>query len=173
MKVMLIMGTLLTLLPWTVLAEVSHIPPPFSFPFDVSRRDSTVDKEFRVLEHRNYYFALRFDYADKDDLWRVLKLVGKSNATGIIVPVRLKLFRVEAGSNSEQIYDGTVETQSHYVHGFGKNDDGNYKRMIASIDLKPGLYRVHLNTIKDSPEFVGTPSHVIIEYHPNVRPRPE
>jgi hypothetical protein len=54
--------------------------PVVKWPFDVSKRDSKVNQEFRIRDYRSYYFALRFDYVTKgpDDLaddYRVLALV--------------------------------------------------------------------------------------------------
>lgn len=89
----------------------------------------------------------------------------------MIVPVHLKVLRVVAGANPEPIFDGTVETQSHPVHGFSeKRFHGNYRRMIAVIALEPGLYRLQVHTIKEGLEFAGTPSHVNIEWHSNTGP---
>jgi len=166
--------TVLALLPWMpniAFAESPQIPPPHSFPFDASRGDSLLDTDFQIRQHRNYYFSLQFDYAGEDDLWRVLKLVGRSNEPGVIIPVYLKVLRIQPGSNPESIYEGSVETKSSFVHGFTETKfHGNYRRMIEVIALKPGLYRLQVRTIKESPELVGTLSHINIEYHSNARP---
>lgn len=178
-----IMASLLVLLPGipqSALADALTIPPVRSFPFDVSRGDSTLDVEIQIREYRNYYFALQFDYAGRDDEYRVEKLVGggstytdgKYEKPGIVAPIRLEIVRIDGDSSegSKVIYKDTVESQGHYVHGFTEiKFNGHYRRMLISIALKPGLYRVHVNTIRDSPEFVGTPTHLKIEWHPNAR----
>jgi hypothetical protein len=165
---------LIALLQWipnTTFAELLLIPPPRSFSFDVSQGGSTLDTELEIREYRNYYFAFQFDYAGQDDLWRVLKLVGQSNEAGVIIPVHLKVLRIQPGSKPESIYEESVETKSHFVHGFTETKfHGNYRRMIAVIALKPELYRLQVHTIRASPEFAGTPSHVNIEWHPNTGP---
>src|SRR5206468_140400 len=103
-----------------------------------------------------YSFSLKFDYAGSDDEYRVEKLVGggskypdgRYEKPGVVVPIHLGIVRLDAGPNAEPIYEDTVETQGHYAHGFSeKKFHGNYKRMIAAIALKPGLYRIHVNTM--------------------------
>jgi hypothetical protein len=172
-----IVATVLTLLPGvpqSAMAGPPEIPPVHSFPFDASRGDSTLSIEVQIREYRNYQFALQFDYAGESDLLRVLKLVGQSNEAGVILPVHLKVLRNQPGANPETIYEESVETKSQYAHGFSEiKFHGNYRRMIAVVALKPGLYRVHVNTMRESPEFAGTPSHFKIEWHPNIRPLAE
>ena len=160
--------TLLALLPWVLnhtLGGPLQIPPPRSFPFDVSRGDSTLELEIRIREHRSYYFALQFDYSGEDDPRRVLKLVGKSNESGVTIPIHLKVVQVQPGSDSRIVFEETVVTASMYAHGFSeKRFDGNYRRMIASMSLRPGHYRMEARTIQETPEFSSVPSHLNIEY---------
>jgi hypothetical protein len=146
--------------------------PPVDFPFDVSRRDSTVNKEISIREYRSYYFALQFDCLDRADYDRVMALVGDGGRypdgryghPDVIVPIHIKLIRLETGKNPETVYDGTVETQAIYA-----GISGALLREIIVIDLKPGIYRVEASTIKDSPAFTGTSSHLFIQYHPNLK----
>lgn len=157
-------------LPQSAFADAFTIPPVRSFPFDVSRGDSTLDVEIQIREYRNYHITLKFDYAGDEDLSRVLKLVGRSNETGVIIPIHLKVLRIDQGVSPKSIYEEDVETRSHSAHGFSEiKSHGNYHRMIAVIPLKPGLYRMHVNTTKESPEFVGTPSHFTIEWDARMR----
>lgn len=67
---------LLACVPQSACADSLTIPPVRSFPLDVSRGDNTLDVEIQIREYRNYYFALQFDYAGRDDEYRVEKLVG-------------------------------------------------------------------------------------------------
>lgn len=85
---------------------------------------------------------------------------GKYEKPGIVAPICLKIVRIDGDSSrgSEVIYEDTVESQGHYAHGFTEiKFNGHYRRMLVGIALKPGLYRVHMNAIRDSTEFVGTP----------------
>jgi hypothetical protein len=173
-------AALLALLPWLHRTAVAGLPPvpPCSFPFDVSKRGNSLEEEFRVLAYRNFAFVLQFDYSSGSDLWRVLKLVG-DGATypdgryakpGISVSIRLKIYRTSSEKNPEPIFERTVRTEGAYGHGFGRGEDGNYRRMITSVGLQPGLYRVQVTSTEDAPEFVGTPSHLNIEYHSKALP---
>ena len=155
---------------WIPKATFAESPPVprVKFPFDVSKRDSTVNQEIRIREYRSYYVAIQFDYFGVSDQKRVMALVGDGGVRpdggyanpGVIVPVHIKIIRLETGKDSETVYDDIIETQGIYSIG-----SGDFTRDIIIIDLKPGIYRVEANTIKDSPEFKGTPSHLLIEHH--------
>jgi hypothetical protein len=160
----------------TCLASSPTSPPTpvVKWPFDVSKRDSTVNQEFRIREYRSYYFALRFNYFGQADEHRVFEQLvgdGPSHYPGINIPIHVKIFKLDTGSlPSELIYENTITTKYCYRHGYEwKQTDGNYIREIIAVDLKPGIYRVEANTIEDRPEFSGTPSYLQIEPHPNIK----
>jgi hypothetical protein len=178
MKLERLIAVFLLLSPWvTACAALSTASPPtpvVKFPFDVSKRDSTVYQEFRIREYRSYYFALRFDYFGLADEHRVLEqLVGDGSRKypGIDIPIRIKIFKLDNENLPPAlIYDNTISTKHYYVHGFErKQTDGNYCREIIAIDLKPGIYKVEVNTIEDRPEFSGTPSYLRIGWHPDIK----
>ncbi|MCX5848626.1 MAG: DUF5625 family protein [Deltaproteobacteria bacterium] len=160
---------------WFSLTSTSISPPTpvVKWPFDVSKRDSKVSQEFRIREYRSYYFALRFNYFGEVDLYRVLALVGdgSSKYPGIAIPIHIKIYKLNTEIISpELIYENTIVTKKRYAHGFErKQTDGNYTREIIAINLKSGIYRVEANTIKDSPEFSGTPTYLQIEGHSQIR----
>ncbi|MGD0022638.1 MAG: DUF5625 family protein [Smithellaceae bacterium] len=150
--------------------------PVVKFPFDVSKRDSTVNQEFRIREYRSYYFALWFDYFGEADEYRVFALVGDGSGSrenpGIDIPIHIKIYKLDTGNLPlPLIYEKTIATKHCYAHGFdsSKKREGNYRREIIAINLKPGMYRVEVNTIEDRPEFSGTPSYLQIEGHPDVK----
>jgi hypothetical protein len=156
---------------------------PFVKLFDVSRKDSTVSQEIKIREYRSYIFALQFDYFDKDDGKRIKALVGDGSRIpdkrypfdpfnwdyahpGITIPIHIKIIRIETGKNPETVYDDIAETKSQYAGSYSASKKtGHVCREIVIIDLKPGIYRIETNTIKDSPEFMGTQSYLRIETH--------
>lgn len=83
---------------------------------------------------------------------------------GVIVPIHVQIIRLETGKDPETVYDRTVETKGVYAYR-----SGALLREIMIIDLKPGIYRVEANTNKDSPEFTGTPSYLLIEPHSQLK----
>lgn len=181
MKPRRILCSLLGLLPWIPqIVKAEQIPTPFmSFPFDVSRVGSSLDKEFRIIEYRGYNFELRFEFAGNDDLYRVAKLVGtgatypdgRYETPGVVVPVHLKIFRIDDSENLELLFDQIVDSQGMYGSGSaGKKFHGDFRRKVALIRLKPGRYRFQAITLKDIPEFAGTPSHFAIGSHPKSLP---
>ena len=164
--------------PWTTASaafwSTSPPTPVVKWSLDVSKRDSKINQEFRIIEYRSYYVALRFDYVTKGthdriaaDADRVRALVGNGSRedTGIKIPVHLRIIKLDTGrSQPELIYDDTIFTHGKYASGFGE-----HLREIIEIDLKQGIYRVEANTMEDRPEFTGTPSYLQIEPHPGIK----
>ena len=48
--------------PTFSLAENSTPVVPYQFPFDVSKKNSSLDETFSVKEYRNYIFSIQFEY---------------------------------------------------------------------------------------------------------------
>lgn len=175
-----ILCSLLAILPWMPrIASAGLLPPvpPVKYPFDASRAGSALDEEFRVVEYRAYYFDLRFEFVGEDDLDRVAKLVGRGATysdgryatPGVIVPVQLKIVRIGVKSDTGVLFDKTVESQGIYSVGYtGQKLNGDFRRRVATVQLKPGLYRFQAMTLKDVPEFIGTPSHFAISFNPKI-----
>lgn len=165
----------LMLFPWIPKASFAESPPVpvVKFPFDVSKRNSTVNQEFRIRDERSYVFGIRFDYFGPADERRVFALVGdgSSKDPGIDIPIHIKILKLETRNLPEElIYENTILTQKCYAHGFERNEtDGNFDREIITIDLKPGIYRVEAKTIKDSPDFSSTSTYLHIEYYAKLR----
>ncbi len=161
------------------LQTASPPKPVVKWLFDVSKRGSSVNQEFRIVEFRSYYFALRFDYIGPQDALRVRKLVGDGSEKypGIDIPIRIKIYRANTENKaSELIYENTIMTKHKYVSGGDwpwHKGHGNHNRKIITIDLKPGIYRVEADTIEDRPEFTGTPSYLQIEWRSNVKYLPD
>lgn len=158
--------------PKTIFAKSPPVPA-VHFPFDVSRSDTTLNQQFQIRDARSYVFAIKFNYFGDADLDRVLALVGNGSAQylGICIPIHLKIFKLDPENLSPGlIYEDTISTKVYYAHGFERDQkNGNYNREIVTIDLQPGIYRVEANPTKDSQEFSGTPSQLLIEFHPNIK----
>jgi hypothetical protein len=166
---------------WSAQTEAGASPkvPPQKFPFDASRAGLVLDEEFQVLEHRNYYFDLSFDYSGSDDLYRVAKLAGTGaklrdgsyDTPGVTIPVHLKITATGDGSHSEILFDKTIDSQGIAAHGFGaKKFHGYFERRVATVELRPGRYRFQATTVRDVTEFSGTPIHFAITFHSKVLP---
>jgi len=164
---------LITWIPKTAFAEPPV--PTVNFSFDVSKQGSAVNQEIKIREYRSYYFAIQFDSFSDPDYYRVMALLGdggrRPNGTpsnpGFLIPIHLKI--TKQGKASESIYDNTVETEGIYSIGHDKKTVGKFKRVIIIIDLKPGIYQVEANTIRDSSNFAGTPSQLLIEPHSQLK----
>jgi hypothetical protein len=155
----------------------SSLPTPVvKWPLDVSKKNSMVNQQFKIIEYRSYYFALRFGYITKGsqdriiaDGLRVLALIDHDistmKRTGINIPIHLKISKLDNVSLPPQlIYEDTILTHGKYATTFGY-----HLREIIAIDLKPGIYRVEANTIEDRLEFLGTPTYLQIEPHSQIK----
>jgi hypothetical protein len=160
-------------------AEVPPSPVPAHFAFAVDKANNKLEKDISIEAEREYYFALQFSYSGERDLYRILNLVGtgamysdgRYAKPGVIVPLRVVITPLKEGSTGAPVVDKTVDVQGSYRHGFtAVKFSGNYNRMIVPVVLKPGTYRVQLQTIKELPEFSGIPSYLNIGFHPKASP---
>lgn len=154
---------MLTFLPWlTACGNDTHIPkPPLSVPFEVQKEGSKVETTLRVLERREYLFDLRLMYKEKNpkDHVRVGKLTGgagidkngKPVAPGVPILLRLKIDVIDDSGMTPMLDQEIAELRrtAHTADFFGKQ--------IATVLLKPGRYRISVESLKDVPELVGTP----------------
>ncbi|MBN1365804.1 MAG: hypothetical protein JW976_13425 [Syntrophaceae bacterium] len=143
----------------------------YNFPFDVSKRHSKVSQEFKIEEYRSYYFAIRLDFFSREDKDRVFELIGDETLPGVYIPVYIKIYKLNVENLPPKlIYESSILTGGYYAHDYDCNRDRTvdecYFRKITIINLKPGLYRVEANTIKNCSEFAGRPSYLYIQSHP-------
>ena len=166
----LIVAFLIFIFCMTACAGLQTTSPPtpvVKWSFDVSKRDSKVNQEFRIVEYRSYHFALRFDYSDITNRKRVFALVGDGTREdpGIDIPIHLKISKLDTGSlPPELIYENTILTKHYYGQAYGY-----FEREIIAINLKPGMYRVEANAMEDRPEFLGTQTYLQIEPHSQIK----
>jgi len=108
--------------------------------------------DFHTELENEYYLELDF-YAPNFTEEQIDRIVGNSSKKngvilheGIPLPVKVKIYSLD---NAELVLQKEVET---------KNGSGVFKerrRGVTSVYLKPGKYRLVLQTIKDVPEFSG------------------
>ncbi|MEO5340553.1 MAG: DUF5625 family protein [Magnetococcus sp. MYC-9] len=81
------------------------------------------------------------------------------------IPIWLEVSQVDEAGQSTPILSKTVQT-------IGMDGGGQYgfKREIATIALRPGLYRLQARSLQDSPLFFDRPSKIGVTYHYNFPP---
>jgi hypothetical protein len=142
--------------------STKQIPkPPLVLPFVVQLAGNKVETELQVHEHRSYIFYLQLGFVEKDpeDRERVKKLAGdyernkegKLLKPGVAVPLRLKISVIDSFPEKTLLEREILEEE---MWAYGAD---NFKKQIAIVPLKPGHYRVSLESLKDAPELVGTP----------------
>lgn len=154
---------MLAFLPWLSACANDAGPPkpPLSLPFEVQKAGNKVETELRVVEHRGYIFALLFMYKkdDQEDRARVRKLAGEyeKNQNGELiepgVPILLRL-------KIDVIDDSGVKTMlEQEISELRMTSYGavSFNKRISAVPLKPGHYRISVESLKDVPELLGTP----------------
>lgn len=136
--------------------------PPLIVPFEAQKAGSTFTTELQVVEHRNYEFALLLKPkkgANIEEVKRLIELAegepgyknGKPLSYGISIPLKLKISVIES-SGEKLIYDKEI-TKEQMISAGGMG----IEKVIDSIELRPGRYRISVQSLKDIPELVSTP----------------
>jgi hypothetical protein len=146
-----------------------------SVPFAVQHAGTTMVQDVKLVHDRNYELYLRYYHGGAEDSKRVAKLTGSGayrigesgeriyGDTGIPVYLELKIMGLDEVVKGfyfeERLYVGPVSAGGvEWVDGKpSKGTDKAYiEKIIKSIRLKPGLYRITLKSLRDIPELKGT-----------------
>ncbi len=149
--------------------------PPLIVPFEAQKAGSTFMTELRVVEHRYYEFTILLklkEGATMEDARSLSELAGwfgrdgsgKLRKPGISIPVKLKV-RVIDAAGERTIYDKEIYEEE--VQGGG---GAGIEKLIDSIELRPGRYRINIESLKDIPELTGYPINFGIDGHYNTNP---
>lgn len=147
---------MLSFLPWLTACANQ----PSSWPFAVQKAGNKVEVEFKADEHRGYLFDLRLMYKEGDqvDRERVRKLAGryeKDNNGKLIEPgapilLRLKIDAID-DSGIKPMFDQEISELRMTSHGAD-----SFNKRIAEVPLKPGRYRISVESLSNVPELLGT-----------------
>ncbi len=151
--------------------------PPLVLPFAVQQAGNKVETELQVHEYRPYIFDLRLGFVEKDseDRERVKKLAGdygrskegKLLKPGVAVPLRLRISVIDSFPEKTLLEREILEEE---MWAYGAD---NFKKRIAIVPLKPGHYRISVESLKDMPELIGTTVALGIGYDPKASALPE
>jgi hypothetical protein len=157
-------------------------PQEVNVPFDVSHSNRSIVVDVKIAEHRSYNFDLAVYYKDDVDLYRVMQLTGNGSQSldgprsahpgviyghpGVIIPLHVKVI----SNSGAVIYDHIQDVQGIDGHTFLKNHSGYFSRSIGGVDLRPDVYRIEVNTIKDTPEFFNEHCSLLMGWQPNTAP---
>lgn len=154
----------LTLLPWLAGCANESVPkPPIKLPFEVQKAGSMIEMEIRIVEEKEYRFALVFMYnkGDSADGERVRKLAGEPEVDNIFgklmkpgVPILLRFKINVIDSIGEKPFVLEREVSELAVTSTGVD---HFTKKIAYLPLKQGRYRISVESVKDVPELIGTP----------------
>jgi len=158
------------------IAAAGGLPSPVTAtPFDASHQGDVASIDFLIKQARSYVIGLQFEYDGRTDQRRVLELVGVGAGTpkapGIPIEIEFKLWRLDSADHQPRLLlADRVTTKGSYAQAFGwTRFKGRFQRIIATINLKPGSYRVEARTLADNPAFVGTPTSLVIDYYADLQ----
>lgn len=179
----LIFIAMLASFPWISVCASDMRPPkpPLFVPFEAQKAGSIFTTELRVVEHRGYKFALLLKTkkgASMEDARRLMELAGKFGRDksgkqpwggkllwpGISIPLKLKVSIIDA-SGERAIYDKEIHEEE--VVGGGSM---GIEKLIDTIELKSGHYRISIQSLKDIPELAENPINFGIYKWPNTNP---
>lgn len=146
---------MLSILPWLAGCQTAE------WPFEAQKAGAKIEVEFRASEHRGYFFILSFMHKkyDREESDRISKLLGDGaiNKNGEFVnpgiPILLHL-RIRKIDSAEEppVFDQAIPALG--ISAWGSEA---VRRHIAIIPLKPGRYRISVESLQDVPELVGIP----------------
>jgi hypothetical protein len=134
--------------------------PPLRLPFAVQKVGTKIETEIDVVDYRNYIFSLRFMFNEHDqsDRARIYKLVGdrphvntNDGDPGVPTPLDFGISQIDA-SGEKPISD--QELKELRLMSWGGD---TFDKHIAFVNLKPGHYRVSVESLRDAPELIGIP----------------
>jgi len=128
---------------------------PLQVPYAAERPGERVDVQIDVNREGPYWFTLRFPYKNGDqiDLARVRTLTGDRvrDPSGNVIPsgIPLKIRLVVEGPGLTVRYD---KVSNPLLISYG---NGYVTKMIDSLYLKPGTYRLSVESLLRAPELDG------------------
>ena len=148
--------------------------PPVIIQFAAHKAGVVVETELLVLEHRPYLFDLIFGFKknDPNDRERVKTLAGdygknqdgKLTNPGISVPLRLKINTIDS-IGERTIFDREIFEEEMWSYGAD-----HFSKQISVVPLKPGLYRISAETMRDTPDLIGTRISLKISFYAKSTP---
>lgn len=149
--------------------------PPLTIPIAVHRKGEVIDTTMRIVEHRDYEFGFRFRFKKNDiqDENRVLGLIHAypRDITGPMInrnqiPLSLKIWQITEGTE-RPVFD-------RHLDGFpgprGGTGSDFHIRNLTEVELRPGLYRMRVETLKDLPELATVDTEFRVGWFYNARP---
>ncbi|GEM_PF-2407809 len=178
---------LITILLSSTMVGCATAPLYPAMPFAVHRAGATMVQEVK-LDYDVYYAFDLLLYFNKDTADRVHKLAGSGRFRedetgkpiyfndGVPIYLELKIIGLDEAVKGfyfeDKLFSGALESagpdpHSPYVPNSGK---GVFYRMIKTMRLKPGLYRITLKSLRDIPELEGTPVAFWLHWAHDARP---
>lgn len=136
--------------------------PPIKIPIDLSKAGSVVETEFRIAQDDRIKLGLYFFINDKPgDRERLLRLVLKSGASEILIPLKIKINKHTTAGKDEVLVEQIYLNNSLKAEGFTSK---YFVRTIDRLNISSGTYRLRLETMESFPQLADTPVEFRIYY---------
>ena len=99
------------------------------------------------------------------DRARVRELTGGTigeQKPGVSTPIDIKISRMVAEKETLVYQNRTDPVLSSW-------GGDSLDKVIGAVILEPGMYRLQVNSSKDSPELLGTPIFLMVTYNPKLQ----
>src|SRR5262245_10184590 len=143
-----------------VLENARSIPASVDVPFAAGSKGAVVDTEFYVPTTMTYTFRLdlRYPEGDRQERERLSALAGtgqyrdgKQINTGLPIPVRLRVERIDQGGASS-VLDSVFTDHDLESYGWG-----HFAKLMTRIRMQPARYRARIEALEDIPQLAGVP----------------
>ncbi|GAB6140121.1 hypothetical protein JCM14076_08500 [Methylosoma difficile] len=131
--------------------------PPIRLPFAVQNKGAKIETELLIIEEKEYIFQLSFIFKENNELdrARLKKLVGETmqdqgGDPSIPISLRLKISSFSV-NNESFVYD--QELSKFWLISWGAD---SFEKRIVGVKLKPGHYRINVESLNDIPKLIGT-----------------
>lgn len=149
--------------------------PPLIVPFEAQKAGSTFTTELQVVEHRYYEFAVLLQPKKGATIEDVKQLIALAEGepgyrNGEPISYGIAIFLTLVVSAIDQAGERIVYSKSISREQMTSAGGMGVEKLIDVIELKPGNYRIRIQSLKDIPELIGYPINFGIYGKHNTNP---
>lgn len=148
--------------------------PPTMLPYETRLAGGQIETRVRVVEHANYRIGFKLGYMDGDeaDRRRAARLAGdpqRDSAWQLMRPGTPISFQIRISSFNPSSFEGVVNKSILEEQMNGCSAQCCYAN-VTDVRIKPGVYRIAIENVKDFPDFQGTNVTFLIAADPKGDP---
>jgi hypothetical protein len=135
---------------------------PVEIPINLSKAGSVAEAEFWIPEDDVLEVIMRFNHEhNPSEHERMFKLVGREDIRGVLIPLKIQIFKQVAPDIDEIFYEKVHQSTGADFGGFGAD---NIAREYGAVKISKGNYRLRVEILKPIPEFSDTQVEFCLYY---------